>query len=728
MSKPSVFIVESPKKAKTLKSILDPKLYTPIASVGHTHNLPLKDYVDIENNFELKYELDKNKKEVFNSIVELIKSNSDTVYTASDMDSEGSAIANNLWQELKTIFPNKTFIRVNMCEITKSGVQKALANSYPIDDPKELQIVDAAKCRRIFDRFIGFEVSPIAYNYLSNKSSAGRVQSPALRLVVEKEREINRFIPEEFYNVFCQVYKKNTSDILLLQYEKVLKKESESIDIVTKCKKQPATLTKIISKQTHSKASPPFITKTILASASTILSWKAEKTTAVLQSLFQQGFITYPRTDDSRIDTEAETDLINYISSNFSKQYIHSIPNYKDSNAKLEHSCIRVTNLVANVSKLDNDEIKLYNLIKNRFIASGLPPAIYESTACIFDINGYTFKINGSVQKFDGYTKIWDYNSKNDTILPILKEGDVLNNRDIYSEQKKTQPPSRFKDASLITALESKGIGKPSTYASILHLLEERKYVEYEKQSLKPTKLGMELCEFLENYFSEVISYEFTKKCESVQDQIAKGEWAYVDACREFYDELKKNIKEAKDKLRENFKEEICPICNKNTLNKRLNKKTGQYFLSCSGYKDESCKANFNIDENGKPVIVEYLSDCPSCDGKLIKRTNKKTGEFFYSCTNWNKKQKCKTTADKNGNISVKQEEKSHGKCPKCNKGKILEKKSKFGDFYGCSNFPNCKYTTKDLENIKELRKKNKENKKKEKAIDMKDNKSNAKK
>lgn len=706
--KKKLFIVESPTKVKTVKKYLGSD-YEVCASVGHCYRLPLKNYVDYKT-FELKYEPDPRKKDALKNIVSLAEK-CDEILLATDQDVEGSVIAHHLYIHLYKKYKNKKiYTRVNLKEITKSGIQQALKSTYPITNPKEQHIVEAGFLRRAEDRFVGFKISPLANIYVQEKTSAGRVQSPALRLVVEREREIENFVPIVYYEVFSKIFPTGTKEVFTAKYAKEIKEQKVADTIVKQCKGQTPVISKITKKQTQSRPNAPFITKTLLQAASTILGWKAKKATAVAQSLFQLGAITYIRTDNPVISADGQKILKDYVKANFSSQYIpQKLTNYNNAKAKLEHECIRPTNLDPSAQpSLPSDEKKLYELIKARFIAAGMTPALYDSVSAEIKIGPHPFKAQGSTQTFDGHLKVWTFTKRADTTLPALTQKTNLSLRDIYSERKETKPPSRYKGASLIDALDKMGIGKPSTMNSILDTLESRDYIRYNKQAIQPTDLGKRLNDFLCEYFLEAVDYDLTAKVEEEQEKVMLGQLKYEDVISTFYKNLKKvltasSIKINKDKKDSEQTTIICPKCNTNLLMRKLNRKDSTYFYSCSGYQDKSCVATFSIGKDNEPVESkieqEILQECPrkGCGGSLVKRMNKKTKQVFYACSNW-KEKKCKVTADADGNIKVPKKLKKHGKCDKCKTGNMVERTSRAGaKFLACDNFPKCK-NTKSLE------------------------------
>ena len=702
VAKKKLFIVEAPNKISTVKKYLGSD-FVVMASVGHCFQLPHKDYVDIKNGFKLNYEIDPKKKQVLKDILEAAKE-CNPVYFAGDPDTEGSVIAWHLYQHLYAKYKDtKTYIRVNIKHMTKSGVEAGLAESYPITDPKEYAIAQSGFLRRIEDRFVGFRLSPLANIYVQQKTSAGRVQSPALRIVSEREKEILAFIPEVYYEIFADVFPKQTKDTFTAKYVGEVKDEKTAQAIVDQSKKGPVEIKKITRKQTKSNAPAPFDTMSLLSAASSILNWKTNKTTQIAQSLYASGKITYVRCDNNVISKEGLEMLIKYAKANFPKKYIPAkIPDYTNKKAKLEHECIRPTDLDAK-PMLDADSEKLYNLIRDRFIAAGLEPAIYDNVSIDLKMKAHIYKATGSVRVFEGYLKVWDYTKKEDVVLPQIDEKTILEIRDIYSERKQTKPQPRFKGGSLVNTLKDMGIGTPATIDNILTVLEKREYIKYDKNSIVPTELGMRLNDFLTKYFLPIIDFDFTARVEADRDEVMLGKKKYEDAVGQFYEFLKEELKKSAVKISEDKKENetttiTCPTCQQYPLLKKLNRKDGVFFFSCAGYVDEVCKATYSIDGYGNPVKSinqqDVLKPCPGkgCKGSLVKRINKKTKQVFYACSDW--KLGCKITADADGNINEKKEVKLLGKCPKCKKGSLIERKSRAGSaFIACTGWPKCKHT-----------------------------------
>lgn len=705
-----LFIVEAPGKVAKIQGYLG-KDYLVVPSVGHTYYLPTKNYCDFKNDFQLLYEPDPKKKDVLKTIVVAAKS-CDEIMLATDQDTEGSCIAYHIWKHLEKNYKGKTktYTRVNLKEITKAGIQIALKNTYPMNDPKELNMVASGFLRRIEDRFVGFKISPLANIYIQEKTSAGRVQSPALRILVEREKEIQNFKPKVYYEIFAKVFPQKTTDVFTAKYAKEVVDPKVASLIVSQCKGKIPTVTSINKKQTSSRAQSPFVTKTLLQAASTILGWKTDRATRVAQSLYQGGHITYIRTDNPVISDDGKKILKSYLAKNFPKQYIAlRLPDYDNKKAKLEHECIRPTDLNAK-PMLDADGQKLYEIIRARFLASGMSPATYDNVTADIKIGTHIFKAAGSVQTFDGYLKVWIYTKRTDTILPPLDKSMSLQLRDIYDERKETKPPPRYKGASLIDALDKYGIGRPSTLDSIMKTLESREYITYQKNAVVPTELGIRLNDFLVQYFDNVSDFDFTARVEDDQEKVMLGELQYKDVIAKFYQDLKEEIKRATVKIAADKDEKekttlICPKCNDNLLMKKLNRRDGVYFYSCSGYQDKSCLQTYGIGENGEPVEtraqVEVLSACPrkGCTGSLTKRMNKTTKEYFYACTAWRKEDGgCKITADADGNVRQPKKLKKHGRCSKCKKGSMVERtnKSNGAKFLACDSFPSCR----NVENI----------------------------
>lgn len=665
-------IVESPSKAKTIKKYLGDD-YDVIASQGHIIDLPSSKFgVDIENNFKPEYKTMKGKAKIVKDIKEKAK-NKEKIYLATDPDREGEAIAWHLKNVLNIDDSDKCRITFN--EITKTAVKSAVEHPRKVDN----NLVDAQQARRVLDRIVGYKLSPLLWKKIKKGLSAGRVQSVALKIIIDRERQIRDFKPEEYWLLTAKL--QNKKDIVLAKFYGDTKKKIE-----LKTKEQVDEIIKIIDKKEYKvidvkkserkkNPPPPFTTSSLQQEASRKLGFSVKKTMMVAQKLYESGYITYMRTDSTRLSDDAKKMAKEYIVSNFGKNYYLDRVFKTKETAQDAHEAIRPSRLDIQASEFDGDEKKLYTLILNRFLASQMSVAVYDTTKIVIQVENYIFHVNGSVIKFDGFMKLY-IEGKDDTkvndeeiegMLPELNVGETLKQIELNKEQKFTEPPSRYTEASLVKAMEEKAIGRPSTYAPTISTLLDRVYIEKDKKFLVPTNLGEVVNDMLEEYFKEIVDVAFTAEMENKLDMVAENKENYVQMLREFYDPFITNLNDVEDKIQKvKLPEEVtdikCELCGRNMVIKQ-----GRFgkFLACPGYPE--CK-------NAKPIVQECNVPCPKCGGKvLIKKT--KTKKNFYVCENNTNSEdsKCdyiswnKPTAD--GKEEVKQKR-------KVTKKKVAAKKS----------------------------------------------------
>lgn len=624
-------IVESPSKAKTIKKYLGDD-YDVIASQGHIIDLPSSKFgVDIENNFKPEYKTMKGKAKIVKDIKEKAK-NKEKIYLATDPDREGEAIAWHLKNVLNIDDSDKCRITFN--EITKTAVKSAVEHPRKVDN----NLVDAQQARRVLDRIVGYKLSPLLWKKIKKGLSAGRVQSVALKIIIDRERQIRDFKPEEYWLLTAKL--QNKKDILLAKFYGDTKKKIE-----LKTKEQVDEIIKIIDKKEYKvidvkkserkkNPPPPFTTSSLQQEASRKLGFSVKKTMMVAQKLYESGYITYMRTDSTRLSDDAKKMAKEYIVSNFGKNYYLDRVFKTKETAQDAHEAIRPSRLDIQASEFDGDEKKLYTLILNRFLASQMSVAVYDTTKIVIQVENYIFHVNGSVIKFDGFMKLY-IEGKDDTkvndeeiegMLPELKVGETLKQIELNKEQKFTEPPSRYTEASLVKAMEEKAIGRPSTYAPTISTLLDRVYIEKDKKFLVPTNLGEVVNDMLEEYFKEIVDVAFTAEMENKLDMVAENKENYVQMLREFYDPFITNLNDVEDKIQKvKLPEEVtdikCELCGRNMVIKQ-----GRFgkFLACPGYPE--CK-------NAKPIVKECNVPCPKCGGKvLIKKT--KTKKNFYVCEN----------------------------------------------------------------------------------------------
>ena len=635
----NLVIVESPSKSRTIEKYLGND-YKVLSSKGHIRDLATKGKyglgVDIDNHFAPTYELIKGKKKMVSELKKEVKA-ADMVYLATDPDREGEAISWHLKDELK--IKDSDYERVVFNEITKDTVIKAFSKARKIDD----DLVHSQETRRILDRIIGFRLSKLMQAKTGGKS-AGRVQSVALKLIVDREREIQNFIKEEYWTI---VAKFNDFDASLEKYkdDKVeLHNEIEADDVLNKLG-NVFKIESVDKKDKKRSSKPPFITSTLEQEASIKLNFTYKKTMSLAQKLYEGidledetvGLITYMRTDSIRLSDEYVKSAYKYIETKYGKEYLGIVKKSKKTeNVQDAHEAIRPTSVnrtPESVKKfLTPDEFKLYSMIYKRALASLMKDAKSEQTTVILDNNNYKFKTTGSVIKFDGYLKVYgDYEDSEDAIIPPLDtyKSNVLVSNEIDKEQHFTKPKPRYTEAKLIKEMEELGIGRPSTYSKTMETIVERGYVKVEEKKFVPTEIGIETTDKLQEFFSDLINVKYTAKMEDDLDKIAEGDLVWYNLLDKFYKEFEPMVKDAFDNMEKKKEEEtgeMCPLCG-NPLVVR----SGKYgkFVACSNYPN--CKY-----VKKKEKLVVEICKCPECDGMIVEKTTKK-GKVFYGCNNYPK-------------------------------------------------------------------------------------------
>jgi DNA topoisomerase-1 len=775
----NLVIVESPAKAKTINKYLG-KDYLVKASIGHIKDLPSKGLgVDVEHNFEPTYELipDSKKRNNKKIVAELKKAakEADAIYLAADPDREGEAICQHLAEEIVPKRPAKPAYRVMFNEITKRAVNAAFENPKQIDE----NLVEAQQARRVLDRLVGYKVSPLLCRTIGGRLSAGRVQSVALRMVVEREREIEQFIKTEYWTIGAnlnaklppafaarlfkvgeQTIKTSGFDQDLKKSEILIKDQQQADELVSEAQQQSYVVSDVTTKERKRNPVPPFITSKLQQEASRKLGFPVKKTMMVAQKLYEGvelgsegsvGLITYMRTDSTRVSETALSEVRDFIDKQYGNNYLpdKAVHYRSKKDAQDAHEAIRPTEVGHTPDSLAKflkpDELKLYRLIWQRFVASQMTAAIFDQTTIDIQAGRFVFRATGSVQKFDGFLKIYqegrDEKSEDDDeaelSLPLVEQGETLKLNSITPEQHFTEPPPRYTEATLVKALEEKGIGRPSTYAAIMSTIQEREYVEKVQSRFHPTALGKTVNDLLiEGGFDDLFNETYTARMEEELDEIEEGKLQWTTALREFYDkfegdlkEFQKYIKDIKEKsvpteevclkcntpgmvqkwgrfgpylkclnceatrdaeppagsdgagatnqaaaAGEEAEPEVCELCEKPMQLKR-----GRFgpFLGCTGYPE--CRNIRKIGKTGVPAPPPEPLDekCPVDGAQLVKRFGR-FGEFI-SCSNY---PKCKYIKQETVGVS----------CPRpgC-KGEIVVKKSKRGKaFYGCSEYPNC--------------------------------------
>ncbi|MAZ40830.1 DNA topoisomerase I [bacterium] len=676
-----LLIVESPAKAKTITKYLDNK-YKVLASVGHIRDLPKsnKKAIDIEGGFVPHYEVAKGKEAVVKDLKSAIKK-ADEVVLATDPDREGEAIA---WH-IEELSGKKDLKRIAFNEITKEAVQEALKHPRSIDT----NLRRAQEARRVLDRLVGYDLSGLIWKKLRYGLSAGRVQSPALRILMEREKEIRAFKPEAFWVITADTQTKK-KEPLPLACSIEPKTEEETDSIIEAGKKGPWVVDAIEEREVSQSPRAPFITSTLQQAANSRLGFSPSKTMGVAQKLYEAGHITYMRTDSPTLSGAALKDVTSVIKKGYGddKVEVRAFKTRKKS-AQEAHEAIRPTSASKKVCGTTAEQKKLYSLIWSRTIASQMVAARVMRTKVIVQVgNGTTppFHVNGSRIKSPGWLLADPYAQREDVILPEVSKGGKLTLVSIEKESKETQPPNRYSEAGLIKELEKREIGRPSTYASIIKVLVDREYVEKQGRTLIPTDTGEVVNDFLENHFTEYISDDFTSEMEKELDEIAEGKREYASTLSDFYTPFQKRV-ESKEHLEkisnlgEADKKHVCPVCGDSMVIKLG--KTGK-FLSCKKFPD--CTGARKIDGTELAQPKEIGEDCPDCkDGKLVQ----KEGRFgmFIACSNY---PKCKHVKQDPSSL------KGTGvTCPECKKGEMVERRGRFGIFYSCSGYPKCKYAIK---------------------------------
>ena len=633
----NLVIVESPSKSKTIEKYLG-KDYKVVSSKGHIRDLSTTGKfglgVDVDNDFKPNYIPIAGKKKVISELKKYIKE-SDKIYLATDPDREGEAISWHLKDALG--IKDKDYERVLFHEITKDKVIEAFKSPRKIDD----NLVHSQETRRILDRIIGFRLSRLMQTKTGGKS-AGRVQSVALKLVVDREREIENFVKEEYWTI-TGIFDELTSELFNYNHKDIEIKSEEEADKILKELSDKFTVESIESKKKNKKAKPPFITSTLQQEASTKLGFTAKKTMSIAQKLYEGidlenetvGLITYMRTDSIRLSDEFIKSGYAYIDKEYGKDYVGYVKTTKKKeNVQDAHEAIRPTSVnrdPLSVKKyLTNDEYKLYSIIYYRALASIMADAKVDATTIIFDNNNYQFKTTGQVLIYDGYLKVYkDYEKSEDKVLPSIKEGEVLTSKEIKKEQHFTQPPARYTEAKLIKEMEDLGIGRPSTYAKTIDTIKERDYVTLEDKKFKPTEIGIETTDKLQEFFSDLINVEYTAAMEEDLDKVAEGNKDSIKILRDFYNQFEPEVEAAFKNMEKKKAEEtgeVCPECGSPLVIRK-----GRYgeFVACSNYP--VCKY---IKKEEKEIKV--VCKCPKCGNDIVEKKTRK-GKIFYGCSNYPK-------------------------------------------------------------------------------------------
>lgn len=669
----NLVIVESPAKAKTIEKYLG-KRYKVVASMGHVRDLPRSQMgVDFENDFEPKYITIRGKGPLIQDLKKEAKK-SKKIFLASDPDREGEAIAWHLAYVFKDM--DKPLKRVVFNEITKDKVKESFKESREINQ----DLVDAQQARRILDRVVGYNISPVLWKKVKKGLSAGRVQSVALRLIIDRENEIRNFTPEEYWTLDGTFrYKKSTFKAKFLHYKgKPYKlKTKDDVDFIRQAlSKDDYVVQDIVKKEKQRKPALPFTTSSLQQDAARSLNYKARKTMMVAQQLYEGidlkkhggvvGLISYMRTDSTRLSDVAVNEARNYINDEYGKQYVGNVRNSKSSNAQDAHEAIRPTSILRTPEQvkpyLSKDQYKLYRLIWLRTVASLMSNAIFDTVRMDVVQGDVKFRANGQTLKFDGFLKIYeestDDKEEEHRKLPVIEEGEMVKKQSLEEAQHFTQPPPRYTEARLVKEMEEQGIGRPSTYAPTLDTIQKRYYTKLDQKKFHPTELGEIVHESVAQYFPEIIDVGFTAEMEKQLDQIAEGNVKWQVVLKDFYEEFKQHVDKAelemeKIEIKDEPAGEDCEKCGSEMVIKM-----GRYgkFMACSNFPD--CR-------NTKPIVKTIGVKCPKCQkGEVVERKSKKN-RLFYGC-------------DQYPDCDFITWDKPIGRdCPKCSEYLVLKKKGK---------------------------------------------------
>ncbi|HWR61386.1 MAG TPA: type I DNA topoisomerase [Clostridia bacterium] len=691
--KTSLVIVESPAKVKTIKKFLSSG-YKVEASMGHIRDLPKSQLgIDIEKDFQPKYITIRGKGEITEKLRKEAK-NCDRIYLATDPDREGEAISWHLANILNLDLKNVTRIEFN--EITKTAVTNAMKNPRKLN----FNVIDAQQARRVLDRLVGYKISPLLWKKVKKGLSAGRVQSVAVRLICDREKEIRAFIPKEYWSLIAKLNEPDSKKNFDARFYGTENQKLEISDegqmnrILDELKGAKYSVKKIKKGEKRRNAPNPFITSTLQQEAYKKLGFTTKKTMMVAQQLYEGvdikgegtlGLVTYIRTDSTRVSDEAKKDAAGYITEKYGKNYLGGEVRQGKPGKKVQdaHEAIRPSSIYREPEQikdsLDKDQYKLYKLIWERFVASQMQAAVFDTVTVDIEANGYIFKAYGSIVRFPGFMSIYkedndDKEEEGEVTLPNLSEGQLLRLKKLDHKQHFTEPPLRYTEATLVKTLEEKGIGRPSTYAPIISTILARGYVVRDKKFLVPTDLGEKITGIMLEFFSDVVDVEFTANMENKLDQIEDGEKEWVQVIREFYQPFEKTLISAEEKvgkieIQDEVSDVICELCGRNMVYKQ-----GRFgkFLACPGFPQ--CR-------NTKAIVESTGIGCPKCSGELIVRKTKK-GRKFYGC---NRYPECDF---------VSWDEPVKERCPEC--GSLMVKKfTKKGTEYKCTNTA-CGYTKKE--------------------------------
>jgi len=694
----NLLIVESPAKAKTIEKYLGPG-YKVLASFGHVRDLPKKELgIDTGKNFEPKYVIPTKARKVISELKKA-EEKMETLYLATDLDREGEAISWHLIKALKLKEDDPKIKRIVFNEITKQALNSAISHPRNIDK----NLVDAQQARRVLDRLVGYKLSPLLWKKVKSGLSAGRVQSVAVRLVVDREDEIKKFVPDEYWLLGAILARQKREEIFkayLIEYDgKEVKKldiktKSQATNISADLEKAKYKVIDVTRDQAVRKPSAPFTTSTMQMESSRKLGFSAKQTMSLAQRLYEAGHITYMRTDSVNLSQGAITAIRNIITKNYGEKYLPEGVNLyqtKTKRAQEAHEAIRPTDMNKLETSEDSREQKLYDLIWKRTVASQMKEAVFEVITAKIEAGNSKkalLQARGEVMQFDGFMKVYQEGKDEEETafeaIPELAKDELLDFKELIKQQKFTEPQKRYSEATLVKKLESLGIGRPSTYAPTLSTIQDRGYVNLEDKRFFPTEIAEIVTKLLVENFSNIVDYQFTAHMEDDLDEVAEGKKKWVPLIEEFYTGFAKNLSQKEKELdkKEIVKpeplKEKCPECGKPLL-----LRLGKYgkFVACSGFPE--CKYSRPQETKAEKKIEQEIGEvCEKCGGKMLL----KEGRFgkFLACENYPKCKNTKTIVSKTGL-----------KCPECKEGDVVEKRTRKGRmFWGCSRYPECKYAS----------------------------------
>jgi DNA topoisomerase-1 len=694
-----LIIVESPAKARTLKRFLGDR-YDVRASMGHVRDLPGKEMgVDVEAGFKPHYEVVESRRKTITDLRSAAKGDGEVIL-ASDPDREGEAIAWHLSEVLKLRSPK----RIEFHEITSEAVRRALESPREID----MRLVNAQQARRVVDRLVGFRLSPFLWSKVQKGIGAGRVSSVALRLVCDREEEIRSFVPVESWTIDVELAKHEAQQHFMARLHRPLNapetgaadvkfevhNEAEAQEIVRKLEGASYRVIGVEKKRRTKSSSAPYITSTLQQDASSRLRFAPRRTMRAAQQLYEgielgdegsTGLITYMRTDSARISAEAETKVKGFIKAEHGEKYLGAPRAVKASpGAQDAHEAIRPTDVSRTPESirryLNADQLKLYDLIWRRFVASRMAPAVYDQTQVEIEGGEYVFRSTGSVLAFDGFYRVWERDEKDEPDLPEVTEGEALDYHGLKPEQHFSQPPARYSEATLIRELEQRGIGRPSTYAPIVETIKDHGYVELKDRRLHPTRIGEAVNAIMVDHFKTISDDGYTATLEKRLDEVERGSEEWVPVVSDFYGPLQRMLSAAEEAMPADT-DEVCPLCHEGHLVQKASR-FGP-FMGCSRYP--KCKFRRALTLNGEQAQPQLLDEpCPVCGKPLQQRTGR-YGDFVgcsgYPDCKYIKKDASQAEAKPTGE-----------KCPQCGEGQLVERTGRYGPFVACSRYPDCKY------------------------------------